>query len=467
MTDQPKIAWRPHAGKQEFALKQIAFELLMGGARGGTKTETGLAWMLRPFVDYPEFVRLYRALILRKNATDLGDWVDRAEIFYRPVGGRVAGNPPKIRFPNGAVFRTGHLADSKAYNKYIGHEYQRINWEELTQTPKEEDYLKVQSSCRSTNGIPPQMFCTTNPGNVGHKWVAKRWGIKGKPPYKIKTIKDPITKRTRMFIPTKLSDNPTLMEKDPGYGAMLDGLPEPLRSAWRDGDWSVFAGQYFSELSSVTHGIEPYEIPKHWDLIGGLDYGETAPTAFGLYTIDTANNWIIRIGEYYRPGLTASENARNIVQFCKENKLTGGRLPSRIYSDPSMWIKKKLDEYTQESAADKFRQYGLHLMPANNDRIPGWRICKEAFHEGTFKYFRGENPVFEELMPAQIHDENKVEDVKKCDIDHVADEVRYLMIMLRGKGVSAKEIQEDIEERDIKRNVERMFSSLDESIDTH
>lgn len=467
MTDKPKIFWQPHPGKQTLALKQTAFEILYGGARGGGKTDGGMAWLLRPFVDYPEIVHKYRALIIRKNAKDLRDWNDRARLFYRNVGGKVVGSPPEIRFSNGALFRTGHIADSNAYNQYIGHEYQRINWEELTQTPTEIDYLKVLSSCRSTNGIAPQIFATTNPGNVGHVWTSKRWGIKGKPPYKIKSITDPETGRTRIFIPSKISDNPTLVESDPGYAAFLNGLPEPLRSAWRDGDWSVFAGQYFSELSSIDHGIEPYEIPKHWDLIGGLDYGETAPTAFGLYTIDTANNWIIRVGEYYQAGRTASENARNIKQFCLENKWTGGRLPSRIYSDPSMWVKKKLDEYTQESPTDKFNEYGLFLLQANNDRIPRWRICKEALHEKTFKYFRGENPVFEELIPAQVHDENKVEDVKKCDIDHVADEWGYLMIMLRGKGVTAKEIQDEIEDRDAKRKVERMFETLDESIDTH
>ena len=468
MANDPKIFWQPHPGKQTLALKQTAFEILYGGARGGGKTDGGMAWLLRPFVDYPEIVHRYRALIIRKNAKDLRDWNDRAKLFYRNVGGKVVGSPPEIRFANGALFRTGHIADANAYNQYIGHEYQRINWEELTQTPTEIDYLKVLSSCRSTNGIPPQIFATTNPGNVGHVWVKKRWGIPDTPPpYKIKIIKDKKTGRTRTFIPSKITDNPTLVKSDPGYSAFLNGLPEPLKSAWKNGDWSVFAGQFFTQFSRTKHGIEPFEIPKHWDLIGGLDYGTTAPTAFGLYTIDTASNDIIRIGEYYRPGLTASENARNIIQFCHDNKWTGGRLPSRIYADPSMKIKVKLDEYTQKSPMDIFNDFGLFLIEANNDRINGWQICKEALHENNFKYFIGENENFETLIPAQVHDKNKVEDLDKCDIDHIADEWRYLMIMLRGKGVTAKEIQDDIEERDAKRKVERMFETLDDSINYH
>ncbi len=467
MTDQPKIFWQPHPGKQTIALQRTEKEILFGGARFGGKSDAGRIWLLRPFVDYPDSVYLYRALIIRENSKDLRGWVDKAEQYYIPLGGKAVGNPPIIKFNNGAKFYIGHLADDKSYKHYLSDEFQRILFEELTLVPKEISYLMVLGSCRTTCEISPQIFCTTNPGNAGHVWVTKRWQIpRTKPPYPIKTV-DLGELTQGVFIPATIHDNPTGKAKDPFYEDYLNNLPEPLRSAWRDGDFSAFVGQYFAELNFITHGIEPYEIPKHWDLIGGLDYGETAPTSFGLYTIDTANDWIILIGEYYRPGLTASENARNIVQFCKENKWTGGRLPSRIYSDPSMWIKKKLDEYTQESAADKFRDYGLHLMQANNDRIPGWRICKEALHEVTFKYFRGENPTFEELIPAQLHDKNKVEDVKKCDIDHIADQWRYLMIMLRGKGILAKEIQEDIEERDIKRKVSRMFETLEDSINTH
>ncbi len=478
MTDQPKIFWQPHPGKQTLALKQTEFEILYGGARGGGKTDGGMAWLLRPFVDYPEIVHRYRALIIRKNAKDLRDWNDRAKLFYRNVGGKVVGSPPEIRFDNGALFRTGHIADANAYNQYIGHEYQRINWEELTQTSKEIDYLKVLSSCRSTNGIEPQIFCTTNPGNVGHVWVKKRWGIPDTPPpYRIKLIKDKETRRTRIFIPSKLKDNPTLVKSDPGYAAFLNGLPEPLRSAWKNGDWSVFSGQFFTQFHSVRHGIQPFKIAKHWDLIGGLDYGETAHTAFGLYTIDTANNWKIRIGEYYKPGLAPSENARNIVQFCKENKWTDGRLPSRIYADPSMWVKRKTDERREEKLTDKspaeiFRDYDLFVMQANNDRIPGWSACRESLNEDKFKYFLGENDNFEELIPAQVHDQGKmdrgVEDLKKCAIDHIPDEWRYFTIMTRGDSVSAKDIQQEIEERDIKRKAEsRMFETLDESINTH
>ena len=429
--EKNKIAWQAHPGKQTLALKCNEFEILYGGARGGGKTEGGMAWLLRPFVDYDEnLLKYYRALILRKNAKDLHDWLDRARRFYLPVKGKVIGNPPEIRFPSGTKFVTGHLSDPGSYIQYVGHEYQRMLIEELTQIPSEELYLKVLSSCRTTNKIQPQIFCTTNPGGQGHSWVMKRWNIKGSPPYKINKFLN------RIFIPSTVEDNPSLTTSDPQYLKFLDNLPEPLKSAWRKGDWSVFAGQYFVKYSSVIHGIKPFIIPDSWDIFGGLDFGTTNPTAFGIYTRNTNDNSIIRIGEYYRPGLTAIENARNIYQYCIENKYTKGRLPEIVYSDPSMWIKTRLqdDFIGADAPSDQFINIGLNLEKANNDRINGWRICNELLDwnenkNPSFYYFIGENDNFEEYIPQQLYDEKNKEDLKKCDIDHVADEWRYAMIM--------------------------------------
>ena len=45
--------------------------------------------------------------------------------------------------------------------------------------------------------------------------------------------------RTVRFIPAKLADNPYI---NPEYAADLKALPERLRRAFLDGDWSAFAG---------------------------------------------------------------------------------------------------------------------------------------------------------------------------------------------------------------------------------
>lgn len=430
--------WKPHPGPQTRALQATDFELLMGGARGGTKTESSLAVTLTTFKHKPELLPQYRELVVRKNSTDLEEWLDRAARFYYSVGGKRVGKT--LRFDSGALIRTGHLKDDNAYTKYLGHEYHRIKIEELTLIPKEINYLQLIASCRSTvPGLTPQVFATTNPGEIGHVWVAQRWGIQGKPPYG-EIVTKSSGNRTRRFIPATVEDNPTLMKYDPEYVAFLESLPEPLRSAWRNGDWSVFAGQFFAKLSQTIHACVPFDVPSRWPLTAALDYGETAPTAFGLYTRD--GDVTYRIGEYYNIDSSASKHAKNILDFCLNNKYTNGRLPDVVYADPSMWTKTRLDEWSVESPADKFIEQGLNLKPANNDRINGWRACRDAIdwyksdddkwiRKPAFQYFEGQSPNFEMFVPTlQTHKIN-VEDVIKCDTDHAADEWRYHMIAVR------------------------------------
>jgi len=239
-TETP-IIWKPQE-KQIEALSRSEFEILYGGARGGGKTDAGIAWLL-----YDKDNPLYKALVIRRNADDLKDWVDRAKVMYRGTGAVFSGQPTEIRFPSGAVIRTGHLNDENAYEKYQGHEYQKILIEELTQIPTELSYLRLISSCRSTvDGIEAQVFTTTNPGNAGHKWVKARFidvSFPGKP------YKDLRSGRTRVFIPATVEDNAVLMTKDPNYVNFLNGLPDGLRQAWREGSWDSYEveGAYYTK----------------------------------------------------------------------------------------------------------------------------------------------------------------------------------------------------------------------------
>src|SRR5690606_29964370 len=106
--------------------------------------------------------------------------------------------------------RTGHLADAEAFSKYQGHEYHRILIEELTRIRREEDYKKLIASCRST--IPelrPQVMSNCNPDGPGFEWVKKRLRLRGIPTAAVWTT-DPETGLRRVFVPARISDNPTL-----------------------------------------------------------------------------------------------------------------------------------------------------------------------------------------------------------------------------------------------------------------
>ena len=275
------MKWRPFP-KQEVALNSTAFETLFGGSRGPGKTDAGMVWLLGPefqpgklYIEHPR----YRALVLRKNYDDLVDWLDRAEYMYEAYGAQIAGLPAVVKWPSGAIFRTGHLKDRRSYEKYLGHEYQRILIEELTLIPQERYYIQVLGSCRSTfTDLIPKIFNTSNPDGAGHAWVKRRfidpapWG---------KEFIGADTGRTRIFIPATIEDNPILQQKDPGYVSYLNGLkvtdPE-LYKAWRLGDWNIFIGQVFREFLNSVHVIPKPEIPlDRCKRIITFDWGYNAP----------------------------------------------------------------------------------------------------------------------------------------------------------------------------------------------
>ncbi len=311
-----EVVWKP-TEKQAEMLVRGEFEILFGGSRGGGKTAAGMAWLL-----YDIQNPLFRALVIRRNFDDLKDWIDRAGIMYRSLGVKIAGNPPEIVFPSGAIIRTGHLKDENAYSKYVGHEYHKMIIEELTQIPSEDSYLKLIASCRSTaKGLAPQVLCTTNPGGPGHSWVKKRFVDVAPPGI---TYLDPITGRSRVFIPAKVQDNPYLMTNDPFYVKMLDGLPPNLRKAWRDGEWEEYEvdGAYYgSEFKDLKRSgritTVPYDpslrVDTWWDL-GMHDY--TAIWFTQVYGKE------IRVIDYYE---NSGEGLQFYIRVLNEKRYLYGR----------------------------------------------------------------------------------------------------------------------------------------------
>lgn len=422
-------AWTPHKGQQEKALRTKAYELLYGGARGGGKTDAGLAWLLR-HIDKP----YYRALVIRKNADDLSDWVDRAGQMYRAFNADIAYRPAIIRFPSGATIRTGHLKDSQAYTKYQGHEYQRMLIEELTQIPDEKLYLQLIASCRSTHSdIDPRIFATTNPGNIGHAWVKKRFVDPAEPNTRF-IAED--TKRTRVFIPSTIDDNPTLVKKDPGYVQFLDGLKfsdEELWKAWRLGDWDTFAGQFFREWNPELHTVDIFEPASHLPKYGGVDWGYSPrPFVFlaaALEKVPYRGSYFNRLWVYRE--VTGTE--KNPEEWAEKIKKSISLDEFEwIHADPSINIKQSDGSL---SILDQFMENGVSMIPANNNRVNGWQAVRKWLTlapDGLPYLIVGKQcKNLIEHIPTLVYDENNKDDLDTDGLDDESDALRYMLIHLK------------------------------------
>lgn len=433
------IIWRPHPGKQTLALSFDVFELLYGGARGGGKSEVGRAWLIEDeVINHPK----YRGLVIRKNSEDLGDWVDKAKNMYLPLGADFVGKPAEIRFPSGAVIRCGHLKDENAFEKYLGHEYHRMNIEEINLIPNENSYLKLISSCRSTiPELKPRIFLSTNPGGAGHMWVKKRFVDITDP---MKIYIDPQTGRTRVYIPATVDDNPTLMINDPAYILYLDSLPENLRKAWRYGDWNVFEGQYFNEWRPDKHVVEPFEIPDTWKRYRSIDFGRAAPFACLWFAVDYDGNvWAYR--EYYshRPDLNeqgkdADVNALAVAELSKDDPIIEGHRYQYTVLDSASFADEGHGEKISDLMA-RVTKNDVVCIPSSKKRIAGWTIMHSYLRwddkdnkEPKLKFFSTcKNSI--RTIPAMIHDDKRPEDLDTSMEDHIGDLCRYILQTFRSR----------------------------------
>jgi hypothetical protein len=122
------------------------------------------------------------------------------------------------------------------------------------------------------------MAGASNPGNIGHAWVKALWVDHTPPPgferpelYK---------KDDYDFIRAKLADNP-IYANDAEYRRTLEALPEHLRRAFLDGDWNVFAGQYFDVFEFGRHSVrtEELRLEPWWPRWISIDWGFQHPSA--------------------------------------------------------------------------------------------------------------------------------------------------------------------------------------------
>lgn len=215
-------------------------------------------------------------------------------------------------------------------SKYASAEFASILVDELTKNSFQIfDHLRTR--CRYP-GIPDEeckFVAGTNPGSVGHAWVKQLWMDKIFPPeYIYPTDFRPYF----AYIPSKATDNKYI---DAGYYRMLDTLPPHLRPAFRDGDWSVFAGQAFQEWSEPWHIIDPERVPPDAPLYMTYDWGFGKPFSIGWWFI-TPEGRAKRFMEWYGWNGTPDTGLRLQDSAVADGIITRERAKLEIFRDK--WI---------------------------------------------------------------------------------------------------------------------------------
>ena len=446
--------WEPQPGPQSLAVAaQFVTELMFGGARGGGKSD----FLLGDFLQDIHLGDKWVGIIFRRSYPELEELIKRAKQMYAPYGAIWKVADKTFVFPGGATLKMRHVDTEDDCDKYQGHQYTWIGWDELTNWPNLNSYKKLKACLRqAAEGVPfKRIRCSANPGGVGHHAV-KSYFVDPAPTgmellESEVSVTNPdgsvyVEKTTRMFIPSKVHDNKLLMQNDPGYIARLHeiGSPELVR-AWLEGDWSVITGAYFPEFSLKKHVIEPFRIPEHWVRFRSMDWGSATPFCVLWHAVVSEafelpdgrwlpQNAIVTYRELYgwngTPNVGLRWPATRVAQEIRKAE-TGDKIVYGVI-DPSAYSNQSGPSHAERMATE-----GVLFRKADNNRIGGWDIVRDRLCgiEGQSDIDYGVGipmwyvfktcPHIIRTLPALQHDLNDPEDCDTDGEDHAPDTLRY------------------------------------------
>lgn len=247
----------PNPGPQTDAYFHPASILLFGGSGGGGKTSliSGLSLTAHT-----------RSLIMTRQGVDSSAICEEMLKMYGSRDGFVASPRPKLRTDDGRLIEFGSCQNEGDEDAWRGAAHDLKAFDEVTRFSEGQVRFIMAWNRTTVPGQRTRVVMASNPPtsstgdwiigyyrpwlDVTHHNPAKpgelRWfvtdpdgrdmEVDGPDPIELdgKKVK-PIS---RTFIPSRLSDNPYLTKND-DYERMLDSLPEPLRSAMRDGNFML------------------------------------------------------------------------------------------------------------------------------------------------------------------------------------------------------------------------------------
>ena len=322
---------------QNVFLRTYSIEALFGGAAGGGKSSALLMSALQ-YVDIPG----YSAILFRKTYADLalpGALMDRFRSWISNYDEVHWNNNTYIAtFPSGARIAFGYLNNTNDYLRYKGSEFQFIGMDEVTEI-RENDYRYLFSRLRrpasgELSKVPLRMRAASNPAP---NWVRQRFIVEG-------------TDTGRIFVPSKLTDNPGI-DAD-SYRQALSALDPIERRRLEMGDWwATTLGTIFDRTNFVI--IDPSEVPqvlssaraiRFWDLAASEPTPSNPDPDWTVGTLMLFDQGIAYVLDVRRQRVKNEKVEQLIAQTAHED---GHSVSIRIEQEPGSSGKALIDQYAR------------------------------------------------------------------------------------------------------------------------
>jgi hypothetical protein len=469
--DEVDLGYEPFPKQKEFHASPAKYRLF-GGAAGPGKSK---ALLMEAVLQAHEHAGV-NTLLLRRTFSEL----EQSLLLYfrrdipRELYKSYNESKHAVTWLNGSNTRFGYCQSEADVYQYQGAEFLFIGIDELTLfTLRQWQFLTSRNRCP----VPGAFACmagATNPGNIGHAWVKSLWI--DKQPASGMEHPEEFDAADYDFIPARVSDNP-IYAGDENYLKTLRALPSHLKRAFLDGDWDVFAGQYFDRFDCSRHVVRAEQIDwKPWwarwisidwgfehpaavywhaqTPVGVAQHGGAASVTDALGTADeTVASKDSRRIVTYREFVTHRTSPRDLAQEIVARGVgrdhgTAGQsdaalsLNSRrdagategnytrekidaIYLSPDAFARRTDEASIADQMGDVFVAGGMpRPVPADNDRVGGWMLMYQMLDAG--EWLLTENCVeLIRTIPNLVRDPARVEDIEKMDGDDPADAARY------------------------------------------
>jgi hypothetical protein len=429
-----KLGVTPNPGPQSrfLNLPDENLDVLFGGAVGGSKSFSLLLYALRACIRYPGL----QVFWFRRTFPELQQSVLRqlARIgFASALGARWNGSTHELRMPAASVLTFGHAKNLQEASALLSAEINLLIIDERTTIPPDVVDMLYTRVRTGVPGVPVLgIRSATNPGDIGHSRVLADY-IEATDHGETEILDT--NSRRRIFIQSRISDTPQL---GADYLRNLQGLPEKLRKAYLEGDWTVFAGQVFDEWRHDRHVMKPFTIPESWQRYNGIDWGYAAPWCT-LWAAADEDSRVYFYRELYATGVGETDQAKRILAA-----EAGGELVAARYADDAMWATRGQEKPISQVYAENgchLEQAGkgagsritrvqrMHSYLAEGPACPhhrslGWDTCP------MLHVFPGCGNLIRTLPTLPHAKSGNPEDVDTGSEDHAYDAATYLLVNL-------------------------------------
>ncbi len=372
----------------------------VGGRRGPGKTHAMFAQVA---IDDCQRIDGLKFLFLRKvlkAARESFEDVRRKVLYATPHNYKIQSGV--IEFPNESRIVLGHFKNENDIDNYLGVEYDGAVIEEFTQLGKAKVEM-IRGSIRTPRtDWRPRIYATTNPGGIGHQHFRSTFVL----PWRAGN------ERETLFLPASADENRYL---DAGYRRWLGNLSGTLGRMWRDGDWDVAGGAYFTNWQHDKVVCAPIpKPPSHWRFWLSMDYGFHHWTMVYLLA-QTDDGTIIILDELAMRHSLVSQVAGGVMEMLARNGVQKYQIVAFAAGRDCF-----SRESTGRTIADSWQDEDWELAPAMVDRKAGaaeWLRRLGSDSVPCTIQITTRCPRLIETVPMMLSNPNDPEDVLKIDCD--------------------------------------------------